>query len=364
MQGLGGNGPKLLLLHATGFHGLAYTPLAAALKQQFDCYTLDFPGHGTAAALTLPSYTVAAVAEYLTEAVDAAHLRGCFCFGHSAGGAFAIIASSRSPGLFNAICSFEAVVSTPATHAYMRQARDSGAIATAGGTLAAMALRRRAVFASKADALVRLTQKPPMAAMHTEAARLFVQHGTRPLQQPQQQLSQQQQHTSTSMLNVHSQTHELQQQVELVCAPTVESAYYQALDPPPAVPLAGPGCPLLLLVAGHPGSTASLYSTHGAVQQWLLQNMAGKARHQAASTLSATADGASSSSHGLADAGASLHAVLSVLNAELASSLPAARLVEVEGLSHFGPLEQPQRVADMAAAYFQRQQQQQQHSKL
>jgi pimeloyl-ACP methyl ester carboxylesterase len=95
MQRLGGNGPRLLILHATGFHGLAYTPLAAALKQQYDCYLLDFPGHGAAAGTTLPSYTVPAVAEYLTGAVDSAGLRGCLCFGHSAGGAFAIIASSR-----------------------------------------------------------------------------------------------------------------------------------------------------------------------------------------------------------------------------------------------------------------------------
>jgi pimeloyl-ACP methyl ester carboxylesterase len=95
MQRFGGSGPKLLILHATGFHGLAYTPLAAALKQRYDCYKLDFPGHGAAAGMTLTSYTVPAVVEYLTNSVDAAGLRGCFCFGHSAGAAFAIIAGSR-----------------------------------------------------------------------------------------------------------------------------------------------------------------------------------------------------------------------------------------------------------------------------
>jgi alpha-beta hydrolase superfamily lysophospholipase len=95
MQRLGGKGPRLLILHATGFHGLAYTPLATALEQQFDCYTLDFPGHGTAAGTTLANYTVSAVAEYLMHAVESAGLRGCFCFGHSAGGAFAILAGSR-----------------------------------------------------------------------------------------------------------------------------------------------------------------------------------------------------------------------------------------------------------------------------
>jgi hypothetical protein len=253
----------------------------------------------------------------------------------------------------------------------MRQARDSGIIATAGPTLAAMALRRRATFPSRADALARLTQKPPMAAMHSEAARLFVQHGTRPVQQQQQQ-QERKQHTEPSTASEQSRQHELQQQVELVCAPSVESAYYQALDPPPAVPLAGPGCPLLMLVAGNRGSSAASCSTHVAVQQWLLRNTAVQSQHKASGASSATTDssnGSSSSSTGhgsstSADAGSALHAVLSVLNAELASSLPSARLVEVRGVSHFGPLEQPQLLAGMAAAFFQQQQQQQQQQLL
>jgi hypothetical protein len=225
-----------------------------------------------------------------------------------------------------------------------------------------MALRRRAVFASRADALARLSQKPPMAGMHPEAARLFVQHGTRPVQQPQQQ---QQPEASTPSGQSHQheqqqqQQEQQQQQVELVCAPRVESAYYQALDPPPAVPLAWPGCPMLMLVAGSPGSTASAYTTHAAVQQWLLSNTAPHGQHVAES--STTPSSTSSSSNATsADAGSSLHAVLAVLNAELASRLPAARLVEVPGVSHFGPLEQPHLIAELSAAFFQQQQQQQQ----
>jgi hypothetical protein len=210
-----------------------------------------------------------------------------------------------------------------------------------------------------------------MAAMHPEAARLFVQHGTRSVQQQQEQQQQErEQHTEPSSSNEQGRQHELQQQVELVCAPSVESAYYQALDPPPAVPLAGPGCPLLMLVASSPGSSAASCSTHAAVQQWLLHNTAGQTQHKASGASSATtasSDGSSSSSsnHGSsADAGSALHAVLSVLNAELASSLPSARLVEVAGVSHFGPLEQPQLLAGMAAAFFQQQQQLHLQSKL
>ncbi|WIA29971.1 hypothetical protein OEZ86_000069 [Tetradesmus obliquus] len=314
--------------------------------------------------MTLPQYTVPAVAEYLTGAVDAAGMRGCLCFGHSAGGAFAIIASSRSPGLFSAIVSFEAVAASPASHAFMRQARDSGAIATAGPSLAAMALRRRALFASSADALARLSQKPPLAGMHPEAARLFVQHGTRPVRRQQQQ--QPEISMPSEQSHRHEQQHQVEQQVELMCAPSVEAAYYQALDPPPAVPLAGCSCPLLMLVAGSPGSSVASCKTHEAVKQWLLSHTARRGQYAVAGSSSATPSSSSttSSNGSSADAGSSLHAVLAVLNAELAASLPSARLVEVPGVSHFGPLEQPRLIADIAAAFFQQQQQQQQRPRL
>uniref|UniRef100_A0A383W5M7 AB hydrolase-1 domain-containing protein n=1 Tax=Tetradesmus obliquus TaxID=3088 RepID=A0A383W5M7_TETOB len=320
--------------------------------------------------MTLPQYTVPAVAEYLTGAVDAAGMRGCLCFGHSAGGAFAIIASSRSPGLFSAIVSFEAVAASPASHAFMREARDSGAIATAGPSLAAMALRRRALFASSADALARLSQKPPLAGMHPEAARLFVQHGTRPVRRQQQQqpetfIPSEQSHWHEQQQQVElqvqqQQQQQVEQQVELVCAPSVEAAYYRALDPPPAVPLAGSSCPLLMLVAGSPGSSAASFKTHAAVRQWLLTHTARRGQHAVAGASSATPSSSSSntsSSGSSTDAGSSLHAVLAVLNAELAASLPSARLVEVPGVSHFGPLEQPRLIADIAAAFFRQQQQ-------
>ena len=43
---LGGHGPPLLIVHATGFHGRAYTPLAAALAPSHRVWALDCRGHG------------------------------------------------------------------------------------------------------------------------------------------------------------------------------------------------------------------------------------------------------------------------------------------------------------------------------
>ncbi len=54
LHDLGGGGPKtLLILHANGFCGRAYLPLARALHEQFHCYALDMRGHGDSAHTAL-----------------------------------------------------------------------------------------------------------------------------------------------------------------------------------------------------------------------------------------------------------------------------------------------------------------------
>ena len=45
---LGGDGPPVLMAHATGFHGLVWRPMAADLAD-FHCYSFDERGHGDSA---------------------------------------------------------------------------------------------------------------------------------------------------------------------------------------------------------------------------------------------------------------------------------------------------------------------------
>ena len=42
---LGGDGPPVLMAHATGFHALVWQPMASALDG-FHCYSFDERGHG------------------------------------------------------------------------------------------------------------------------------------------------------------------------------------------------------------------------------------------------------------------------------------------------------------------------------
>lgn len=326
----------------------------------------------------------------MIEILQEAGLTGCYAFGHSAGGAVALLAASQAPHLFKALFCFEAVVTTPATHAFMQAAVASGQLSVDGQLLGAMARKRRAVFDSRHSALQHLTAKPPFSLLDPRVVSMFVQHGlvtqsgggSGELQQQlsiqaaaeQQQHQKQQQcptssqgytghkqlrpdgrapHTAAQAPTQQASSHcsnsgdqQQQQQdagrarepgqqgpVQLVCAPQQEAAYYDALMPPPAVDPQTIHCPVMLAVAaaGSTSTPAVALRTHAAVKAWLLQHR-----------------GSSSSRSG----GKELHGELRVFNIELAAAMATAQLLEVRGMSHFGPLEQPQALADSCAAFF------------
>ena len=108
----------LLVAHATGFHGLAYGPMADRLTGGHDVWALDFRGHGATlspadAPLDWARYgdDALAAAEWLARrAGDDASLAA---FGHSMGGATLLMAAERSPGLFGSLVLYEPIVFPP-----------------------------------------------------------------------------------------------------------------------------------------------------------------------------------------------------------------------------------------------------------
>ena len=162
---LGGRGAPLLIAHATGFCGGAYTALAAALAPQFHVWALDFRGHGDSTspagddfAWTGMGEDLVAVAEHIGEAPYAG-------FGHSMGGAAVLLAEQARPGLFHSAFLYEPIVIPP------------GAASPGGGGLAAGARRRRAEFASKAEVLWRYATRPPLNVLRADALAAYVEHG-------------------------------------------------------------------------------------------------------------------------------------------------------------------------------------------
>ena len=80
---LGGAGRPMLLAHATGFHGRAYLPFAAAHGEELYVLAYDARGHGWPLA-----------------------------FGHSAGAASLLLAEGARPGTFSSLDCFEPIVAS------------------------------------------------------------------------------------------------------------------------------------------------------------------------------------------------------------------------------------------------------------
>ena len=174
-----GERPALLLAHATGFHGRAFTPLADRLADRFRCVAFDERGHGDSTQREDGSFDWHGFARDVRAVVDAAGLDRPFAVGHSAGGAALLLAEIARPGTFRAIYCFEPIVapidSVDALDA--PSADDAAPRVSPPNPMAAAARRRRAVFASKQEAFDNYASKPPMAGFHADALRAYVEHG-------------------------------------------------------------------------------------------------------------------------------------------------------------------------------------------
>ena len=175
----GGDGPPLLLSHATGFHGYAYLPIADALDHRFTSYAVDYRGHGdtprSGEDMTETAHDhVVDWTGYGDDALAAARFAardgGLTGFGHSMGGTALLMAAHREPELFDTIVVYEPIVFDPDAD------RPSGAPQS---PQVVGARRRRRSFDSFETAIDNYRSKPPMNAFDPEVVRLYVAHGFR-----------------------------------------------------------------------------------------------------------------------------------------------------------------------------------------
>jgi pimeloyl-ACP methyl ester carboxylesterase len=173
-------GPLVLAAHPTGFHGMVWQRLAAALADPagpagpagVQVVAADLRGHG---ATVLPAGVVLdwdGFADDVLAVLDALHVgdRAVVGVGHSKGGAALLRAEARQPGTFRGLWCFEPVVFP----AEMGRGRD------ASSAMAAAALRRRDVFMSALDAEANFGAKPPMAGFDPDVLHAYVEHGFEP----------------------------------------------------------------------------------------------------------------------------------------------------------------------------------------
>ena len=172
-----GTGPVLLLVHATGFCGAVLEPMASQLAGSFRCIAIDLRGHGRSGSPIdeegplVPSehdgYQWSALAQDVTDVINALDIKSPYGFGHSCGGATLLLAELANPGTFAGMYLYEPVVIPGPPMPPM----------IAGNRLAEGALRRRETFASRRDAMENFSRKPPFDQLHPAALTAYVNCG-------------------------------------------------------------------------------------------------------------------------------------------------------------------------------------------
>jgi pimeloyl-ACP methyl ester carboxylesterase len=163
---LGGDGEPLLICHATGFCGMAYEPLAAALRPHHRVWAVDFRAHGDSTAPDDGDLSWAGAASDVLAAVDAIGESSVHVVGHSMGGSAALLAELRRPGVLRSAYLFEPIILP-------------GDSVNPGGPndLAGSARKRREVFPSRAEALRRYASRPPLDVFRADTLYAYVEHG-------------------------------------------------------------------------------------------------------------------------------------------------------------------------------------------
>lgn len=165
---LGGDGPDVVFVHATGFCAGVWLPLAAHLRG-VRLVALDVRGHGRSGSPESGMHW-GGTAEDVLATVDALGLDRPVGVGHSMGGASLLLAEQARPDTFAAIWAYEPIVFPPSLQRGSDGPDD-------GNHLARGARRRRAGFDSPGAAYGNYASKPPFSALDPVALAAYVTYG-------------------------------------------------------------------------------------------------------------------------------------------------------------------------------------------
>jgi len=164
---LGGDGPALVLTHATGFCGAVLGPLATSLVRRFSCWSFDARGHGDTRTPLGLDWSWDRFADDVLAVVDGLGLDRPYGFGHSSGGAALLDAEARRPGTFAGLWCYEPIVWPEV----------SPELVASRKPLVSGALKRRDRFESREEAYENFSSKPPLESLDAKALRAYVDCG-------------------------------------------------------------------------------------------------------------------------------------------------------------------------------------------
>ncbi|MUM18892.1 alpha/beta fold hydrolase [Mycobacterium sp. CBMA271] len=96
-----GSGPTLLLLHGNPTWSFLWRDVICALRADFRCIALDYPGFGLSAPKPGYRYLPEEHAEVVTGFIDALGLNGVTLVGQDWGGPIGLAAAQQRPGVFD-----------------------------------------------------------------------------------------------------------------------------------------------------------------------------------------------------------------------------------------------------------------------
>ena len=164
----GGEGPTLLLVHATGFCAGALAPMARLCNSRFHCVAIDQRAHGASDPPPDGDFSWHGFADDALAVVHELGLAHPFAFGHSSGGAAVLLAEETEPGTFAGLYCFEPVVFPGEVP--LEPSVEANPLATG-------ALRRRSRFADRFEALANFSSRPPFAGLDPAVLAAYVDNG-------------------------------------------------------------------------------------------------------------------------------------------------------------------------------------------
>jgi len=165
---LGGDGPDLLLVHATGFCGAVLAPMAKELQDRFRCVLLDLRGHGLSDRPADGQFDWGGFASDILAVTDRMGLESPSGFGHSCGGAALLLSEQSRPGTFTGLFCYEPVIYPGEVP--LAPSRD-------GNPLSQGASRRRTEFSSREEALENFSEKAPFDKLRPDVLAAYVDNG-------------------------------------------------------------------------------------------------------------------------------------------------------------------------------------------
>jgi pimeloyl-ACP methyl ester carboxylesterase len=169
----GGTGDSVLLAHPTGFHGVAWQPVAERLVAHGRrVWSFDFRGHGDSDPSPDGTYSWDGFADDARAVLDHLDLRDdprLVAVGHSKGATSLMTVGWRTPGTVARIWAFEPIVFP----------RYDASLQDPDNPMSASARRRRAVWASRDEAIASYGSKYPLDVLTDEALHAYVDYGMR-----------------------------------------------------------------------------------------------------------------------------------------------------------------------------------------